>query len=91
MKNVFVCKEIVEAITSYIEGTMSPRDVEMFETHLKSCEGCRSYLEQMRETIAIVGARPSEVIPIETTAQLERLFAEWVATRRDPPGGTPSP
>jgi anti-sigma factor RsiW len=50
------CQELVELVTDYLEGVLSPADHVRFEAHLADCEGCANYLVQMRRTIAAVGA-----------------------------------
>src|SRR5688572_11840565 len=49
------CREVVELITSYLEGRLPPEDRRPFEAHLAVCPGCREYLAQMRATIAAAG------------------------------------
>ena len=48
------CQELVELVTDYLEGALSPEDRARFEVHLSECEGCRAYLEQMRMTVRLV-------------------------------------
>ena len=56
------CQELTEALTDYLEGVMSPEDVARFEAHLALCDGCVTYVEQMRQTIRTVHAlRPADV------------------------------
>jgi anti-sigma factor RsiW len=57
------CQEVVEVITEYLEGKLSPEDAAIFEAHVELCDGCRWYLEQMRTTIAAVGRIEDEAIP----------------------------
>ena len=49
------CQELVELVTDYLEGAMSPEERERFEEHLDACGNCRRYLAQMRQTIRLVG------------------------------------
>ena len=49
------CQEVVEVVTDYLEGRLSPEDVAIFEAHLELCDGCRWYVEQMRTTIGLTG------------------------------------
>jgi predicted anti-sigma-YlaC factor YlaD len=58
----FTCKELVELVTDYFEGALSPEDQGRFEEHLVECSWCGTYLEQMRETIATTGALREEDI-----------------------------
>jgi anti-sigma factor (TIGR02949 family) len=59
------CQEVVEVITDYLEGKMSPDEVAIFEAHLALCEGCQWYLDQMRITIDTVGRIEDEAVPTE--------------------------
>ncbi len=49
------CREIVEIVTDYLEGALTPEQREAFELHLSYCEGCVNYLDQMRTTIRLTG------------------------------------
>src|SRR5438876_65815 len=49
------CRDIVELVTAYLEHALPPGDRERFEEHLVFCDGCGTYLEQMRTTIAATG------------------------------------
>ena len=49
------CQELVELVTDYLEGRLPPLERLRFEAHLAQCGGCRTYLEQMRQTIRALG------------------------------------
>ena len=59
------CQEVVEVVTDYLEGKLSPEDAAIFEAHLAICDGCQYYLEQIRITIATVGRIEDEAVPAE--------------------------
>jgi anti-sigma factor RsiW len=71
------CQEVVELVTSYLEDALSAEDRERFEEHLVFCDGCQSYLAQMRETIVVTGRSPLEPLPAALEAQLLEAFREW--------------
>jgi anti-sigma factor RsiW len=71
------CQEIVEVITDYLEGTLPEPDRTRFEAHLATCDPCATYLEQMRQTIAVLGQITEEAITPESKEQLLRLFRDW--------------
>jgi anti-sigma factor (TIGR02949 family) len=71
------CKEVVEMVSHYLEGALSPEDRERFETHLSACEGCTSYIEQMRETIRLTGMLTEEQVPVEQRERLRQAFRDW--------------
>jgi anti-sigma factor RsiW len=74
------CKELVELVTEYFEGTLPPEDRERFETHVADCPGCEIYLEQMRATLALTRATADVEERPETTALLEAFRAYRRAT-----------
>ena len=49
------CQELVELVTDYLEGRLAWVDRARVETHLRGCDGCSAYVEQMRTTIALTG------------------------------------
>ena len=59
------CQEVVEVVTDYLEGRLSPEDVAIFEAHLAICDGCQWYLDQMRITIDAVGRIEDDGVPPE--------------------------
>ena len=68
------CQEVVEVVTDYLEGTLPPDEAAVFEAHLELCDGCRSYLEQMRITIATVGRIEESDVPPEMRDTLLAAF-----------------
>jgi anti-sigma factor RsiW len=75
------CKELVEIVTGYLEGTLPPAEVARFEAHLPTCSGCRNYLEQMRQTIHTVGTLTEETIEPAARDTLLNLFRDWKTTK----------
>jgi predicted anti-sigma-YlaC factor YlaD len=71
------CRQVVEAVTDYLEGAMAPRDRLRFDHHLALCEGCQDYLEQMRTVIRVAGRPAPDAVPPETMAGLLRAFRDW--------------
>ena len=71
------CRELVEAITGYLEGALSPADEARFEAHLEACSGCRMYLGQFRATIAALGELPRESLSPEAERQFLEAFRDW--------------
>jgi predicted anti-sigma-YlaC factor YlaD len=71
------CKELVELVTGYLEGTLEPSERYRFEEHLLICEGCATYLDQMRRTIEVIGALTEESMPAPARAPLLGVFRDW--------------
>ena len=49
------CRELVDLVTDYLEGALSPADTLRFERHLRDCDGCQAYVDQYRRTIDLLG------------------------------------
>lgn len=49
--NLSRCQDVVEVATEHLEGGLSPADEQAFAAHLAECEGCSTYLAQMRTTV----------------------------------------
>ena len=49
------CQEMVELVTAYLEGALDPTTQFRFEEHLRECEGCATYLDELRATVATLG------------------------------------
>ena len=74
------CQEVVELVTDYLEGAMSPEDVARFDHHLSLCEGCVFYVDQIRMTIAAVGRIGEEDVPPEVRDDLIAAFRDFKRT-----------
>jgi anti-sigma factor RsiW len=74
------CNEIVELVTAYLDDALAPPDRERFEEHLVFCDGCDTYLEQMRATIAATGRLDGGGLPPELEARLLDAFRGWKAS-----------
>jgi predicted anti-sigma-YlaC factor YlaD len=68
---------MVELVTEYLEGAMSPRAQAIFEAHLSVCPGCTAYFEQMRQTIKLAGKLTEESIDPQARDTLLDVFRNW--------------
>jgi predicted anti-sigma-YlaC factor YlaD len=75
--NELACNELVELVTDYLEERLPDLDVERLEAHLSICEGCRNYVDQMRETIDALGHLPEEPLAPEVREELLEAFHGW--------------
>ena len=71
------CQELVELVTDYLEGRLPEPQRVRFETHLALCSGCRTYLEQMRQTLRALGRLAEESIQPEAKQRLLVAFRDW--------------
>lgn len=71
------CQELVELVTDYLEGALPPAEHERFESHASRCKGCGAYLEQLRETIRLLGELDPDGLPPEAEQALLVAFRDW--------------
>lgn len=71
------CQDLVELVTDYFEGALPSTDRARFETHLAKCQGCTTYLEQMKQTIWTVGHLTERDVSPPARVTLLRIFQDW--------------
>jgi anti-sigma factor RsiW len=71
------CRQVVELMTDYLEGTLSAAERARFEEHIAGCDGCRSYLAQLRTTRKVLGRLAHEPVPASVEKELLEAFRSW--------------
>jgi anti-sigma factor RsiW len=72
-----VCRELVELVTPYLEDVLPPQERAAIDLHLAACDSCRTYVEQMRQTIRAIGHVPREAITSRTREEVLAIFRAW--------------
>ena len=71
------CQQLVELVTDYLEGVLDPARVEALDAHLAGCDGCDTYVEQMRQTvIALRSLGDGEEISAQTRQAVLDAFVK---------------
>ncbi len=71
------CADIVELVTDYLEGALDEPTAAEVEAHLALCDGCDTYLEQMRETIRTLGRVEVESLSDQAVTDLTSAFRNF--------------
>jgi anti-sigma factor RsiW len=71
------CQELVELVTDYLEDALPSADRARLEAHLAECEGCANYVDQMRQTIEVVGALREDHVEAEARDALLAAFRDF--------------
>jgi anti-sigma factor RsiW len=71
------CKELVELVTEYLEGSLSWRQRRRFEKHISLCHGCTAYVEQFRVTLRTLGRLRVEDVSPAARDELLAAFRDW--------------
>jgi anti-sigma factor RsiW len=74
------CREVVELVTDWLEGALPADERARVELHLAGCEGCEVYVEQMRETVRLVGRLREEELEPALRDELVAAFRGWRAS-----------
>ncbi len=75
------CRELVELLGDYLEGTLAPGAEQELEDHLRGCRGCSALLDQLGDTVGLLGsaplaATPPDELPDDVRAALAAAFDE---------------
>lgn len=77
LRRDLVCRQAVELVTDYLDGSLSRSARKRFERHLADCPHCTEYLEQMRATIRLTGRlRPEDLTP-QMREEFTDLYRRW--------------
>ena len=74
------CDELVELVTDYLDGALDEETERRVTDHLGGCDGCTTYVDQIRQTIATLGSSSPGV---ELTDEARNGL---LAAFREPPG-----
>jgi len=81
-KDYITCRELIDFIAEYLDGTL-PSDARIeFERHLGVCPSCVAYLDGYRKTIALgkMALTPSDK---PATGQVPASLLEAIRTARE--------
>ena len=76
------CRELVELVTDYLESALPEADRRRFENHLRGCDGCTNYVEQMRLVIKATGRLSEDALDSDARGALLHAFRDWKRARR---------
>jgi anti-sigma factor RsiW len=71
------CRELVELVTDYLEGALAEEERLRFDDHIARCGACTIYLEQIRQTVSLLGRLPQEALSPEAETALLEAFRGW--------------
>ena len=74
------CDELVELVTGYLDGALDDETERRVADHLAGCDGCTTYVDQVRQTITTLGSSAADV---ELTDEARNAL---LAAFREPPG-----
>ncbi|MDQ2707304.1 MAG: zf-HC2 domain-containing protein [Actinomycetota bacterium] len=86
------CREVVELLTDFLEGSLPVDRQDLLERHLAMCTWCETYLDQLRHNLTVLGQLREDDVPAAMVDSLAHAFRAGISQRRhdDPsePSGT---
>ena len=79
MPGGITCREVVELVTAYLDGALSPEDAARMRAHLEHCDPCVRYVEQIRVTTRVAAAA---VTLLEQRPDRDALLAAFRGLQR---------
>lgn len=73
----YTCQDVVALTSDYVEGAMTSEQMTAFELHLNFCDGCSSFVDQVRTTATMAHGMSEEEIPEELRSKLLSAFRDW--------------
>ncbi len=71
------CRQVVELVTDYLDGTLPNGMRRRMEHHLSGCDPCVEYVGQIRTTVELAANIEPEPLDPETRNHLIDLYREW--------------
>ncbi len=73
---MLTCKKVIENGSEYIEGDMTRWQRIDYKFHLFMCVSCKRYIQQLKQTILMIGRSPKKQIPEEVEQKLSKEYQE---------------
>jgi anti-sigma factor RsiW len=75
MMTPLVCRDGVEMLMDYLEGTLPPADRQAIEAHVRGCPRCVAFVESYRQTPRILRAATAAALPEDLKQSLRAFLA----------------
>lgn len=70
------CDQFVELVTAFLDGALDADTERRVVDHLAECDGCGTYLDQMRAVVRGLGRLPPDRPAGDTRAALLAMFRQ---------------
>ena len=71
------CRQVVQLLMDYLDGTLPAADRERVEEHLAGCDGCTAFLSQLRAASRVTAELAEAEVPPAIRADLLKAFRDW--------------
>ena len=81
--NMVTCRQLVDLLSDYVDGELSPKRQRQLDAHLKGCVPCATFLETFKQTQTMAQTIQYEDMPLELRQRLHSFLRAQLPT--DPP------
>lgn len=79
--NDMTCQELVDSVTSYLDGALDLEDERRLAKHIAECFGCESYIDQFRCVVESLGELPVRDVSDDLRKACMDAFRDCVRLR----------
>jgi anti-sigma factor RsiW len=72
------CQDVIGLLLEYLEESLTPEVLAVFERHLASCPACLAYLRTYQKTRELAGEATRVAMPEEMKTRLRAFLLERV-------------
>ena len=72
-----VCRDAVELMSNFLDEALSRRDQRRLTQHLRGCDACTLYLDQLRQIIAVSGSASPDDLTSDAVEALVAVFRRF--------------
>jgi hypothetical protein len=65
------CRDVVDLVLAYLEGTLDPGERQALEAHIADCLSCWRFLQTYRVTVSLGQQLREDAIPLDVRERLE--------------------
>ena len=76
-RSSLTCKQVVELVTDYIEGSLGLASRRQVQRHVVACQNCTEYLEQVEMTIRLTSVIALEDPIPEVREEVVAWYRQW--------------
>jgi anti-sigma factor RsiW len=84
------CERVLELLSDYLDGELSPASMAGVRSHLRRCPGCEQEHEALRRTVQLLALHGRQTVPVDCREHvLARLTRDGAMERRGERTGYP--
>ncbi len=85
------CKEVVDLLSDYVEGSCSPDAETLIKGHLADCPDCVAFVNTFRKSVVMTKALAYRDIPKDLAERLHRVLERRIPMPDSPPESSSHP